>query len=149
MATNDRSSAIPATLPGCSVLPPMEPAGERGGAKGKAEGGKTGNTDAPGRHAGQRQRFAVLNVVTDFCLAPLTVAEVKVWLVLFRDTKAMTGTARVGQADIARRTGLNVRSVRRGVKGLKAKGLLVEIRRGRLNGGPSTYRLTAGNTTIK
>src|SRR5207245_359025 len=48
-------------------------------------------------------RFAVLNAFTDFGLADLTGAEAKVWLILFRDAKAATGTARTGQTDIARR----------------------------------------------
>jgi hypothetical protein len=47
----------------------------------------------------------VLNAFTDFALADLTGAEAKVWLILFRDTKAATGTARTGQTDIARRPG--------------------------------------------
>ena len=45
--------------------------------------------------AGRRTaRFAVLNTFTDCGLAALTGGEVKVWLILFRDTKAATGTAR-------------------------------------------------------
>ncbi|MFM8274523.1 MAG: helix-turn-helix domain-containing protein, partial [Gemmata sp.] len=70
----------------------------------------------------------------------LTPAESLVWLVLFRDTKG-TGTARTAQADIARRAGLDVRTVRRAVASLDTKGLLQTVRRGRLNAGPSTYRV--------
>ena len=51
----------------------------------------------------------MLNAFADFALADLTGAEAKVWLILFRDTKAATGTARTGQADIARRAGLSSR----------------------------------------
>ena len=52
------------------------------------------------------ERFGVLNTFADFALAGLTGAEVKVWLILFRDTKR-TGTARTGQADIGRRAGID------------------------------------------
>jgi hypothetical protein len=86
------------------------------------------------------ERFAVLNAFVDYGIATakLTAAEIAVWLVLFRDTKP-SGTARTGQADIARRTGLDVRTVRRAVATLTTKGMIQVVRRGRLNGGPSTY----------
>ena len=87
------------------------------------------------------ERFAVLNAFVDAALAESTGAEAKVWLILFRDTKAATGTARTGQADIARRAGINARNVRRVLVALEAKGMIRIIRRGRLNGGPSCYRV--------
>lgn len=87
------------------------------------------------------ERFAMLNAFADAGLADLTGAEVKVWVILFRDTKAATGTARTGQADIARRAGLKVRTVRRTLAGLEAKGRVTVVRRGRLNTGPSVYRV--------
>jgi CRP-like cAMP-binding protein len=86
------------------------------------------------------ERFAVLNAFVDFGVAKLTGAEVKVWLILFRDTKA-NGLARTGQADIARRSRINVRTVRRVLAALEAKGMVSLVRRGRLNAGPSTYRV--------
>lgn len=86
------------------------------------------------------ERFAGLNAFTDFALAGLTGAETKVWLILFRDTKA-TGTARTGQTDIARRAGINARSARRALISLQAKGMVHVVRRGRLNSGPSVYRV--------
>lgn len=87
-------------------------------------------------------RFAVLNAFVDFGIADagLTPAEALVWLVLFRDTKA-DGTARTGQADVGRRAGLSSRGVKLAVRGLKAKGMLRVVRRGRLNDGPSVYRV--------
>jgi hypothetical protein len=92
--------------------------------------------------AGRRgERFAVLNAFADCALADLTGAQVKVWLILFRDTKAATGTARTGQADIARRAGLSRRGVQVARDKLAAKGLVNVVRRGRLNAGPSTYRV--------
>ncbi len=87
------------------------------------------------------ERFAVLNAFTDCALAHLTGSEAKVWLILFRDTKAATGTARTGQADIARRAGLSRRGVQVALDKLAAKGLVVVVRRGRMNAGPSTYRV--------
>ena len=87
------------------------------------------------------ERFAVLNAFTDCALAGLTCAQVKVWLILFRDTKAATGTARTGQADIARRAGLSRRGVQLALGKLIAKGLVSVVWRGRLNTGPSTYRV--------
>lgn len=86
------------------------------------------------------ERFTVLNTFTDFTLSGLTGAEVKVWLILFRDTKK-TGTARTGQADLACRAGLSRRGVQLALTKLEAKGLVKVVRRGRLNAGPSVYRV--------
>lgn len=88
------------------------------------------------------ERFAALNAFVDFGIAnaDLTPAEAVVWLVLFRDTKG-DGAARTAQADIARRAGLDVRTARRAVATLTTKGMLQTVRRGRLNAGPSTYRV--------
>lgn len=86
------------------------------------------------------ERFAALNAFTDCALADLTGAETKVWLILFRDTKG-TGTARTAQADIARRAGIDARTVRRVLVSLEARGMLRVVRRGRLNAGPSVYRV--------
>ena len=87
------------------------------------------------------ERFVMLNAFADFGLGGLSGAETKVWLILFRDTKAATGTARTGQADIARRAGLKPRTVRHALATLHAKGMVHVVRRGRLNAGPSIYRL--------
>ncbi len=95
------------------------------------------------RRTTRSERFAMLNDFTDFGLSKLTGTELKVWLILFRDTKAATGTARTGQADIARRAGVTTRAVRKAISELVAKGFVRVVRRGRLNVGPSQYRLTA------
>lgn len=86
--------------------------------------------------------MSALNAFVDFGIADadLTLAEALVWLVLFRDTKP-EGTARTGQADIARRAGLSIRGVKLALRVLKAKGMVQVIRRGQLNAGPSTYRV--------
>jgi len=88
------------------------------------------------------ERFAVLNAFVDFGIADakLTPAEALVWLVLFRDTKA-NGLARTGQTDIARRAGLSVRGVKKAIRTLTAKGMVRVLNRGRLNVGPSVYRV--------
>jgi hypothetical protein len=89
-------------------------------------------------------KWAKLNVFVDLSLRDLTPAEVRVWLVLFRDLKP-EGIARAGQADIARRAGLCVRAVGGAVRRLVARGLVEVAHRGRLNGGPSVYRLRGYN----
>lgn len=86
-------------------------------------------------------RWAVLNAFADMGMAGLTGAETKVWMILFRDVKAATGTARTGQADIARRAGITPRGVRKALDRLQAKGLVKLVHFGRLNLGPSVYRV--------
>jgi predicted transcriptional regulator len=93
------------------------------------------------RRGSRAERFALLNAFVDLALAELTGAEAKVWLILFRDAKAKTGTARTGQADIARRAGLSRRGAQVALDKLTAKGMVQVVRRGRLNGGPSIYRV--------
>jgi CRP-like cAMP-binding protein len=106
----------------------------------------TTSTIKPKRRTRSRtrsERFATLNAFVDFGIADadLTPAEALVWFVLYRDTKA-DGFARTGQADIARRAGLSVRGVKKAIRGLNAKGMVDVVRRGRLNVGPSFYRVS-------
>jgi hypothetical protein len=98
----------------------------------------------PKQRGGRGQRFAVLNTFVDFALADLTGAEVRVWLILFRDTRAATGIARTGQADLACRAGLSRRGVQVALDGLQAKGFIRRVRRGRLNAGPSAWVYPTG-----
>ena len=72
-------------------------------------------------------------------MAELSKAELATWLCLYRDTR--NGTACTSQADIARRSGLSVRSVKYAVKRLLDVGLLERVFRGGLNRGPSRYRV--------
>lgn len=104
------------------------------------DGEEPADSAPPGRPARRTrsERFAALNAFVDMGLADLTGAETKVWLILFRDTKG-TGTARTGQADIARRAGLSVRSVKLALRSLTAKGMVRLVHRGRLNVGPSVH----------
>ena len=116
------------------ILPP--------GATFRGEDDESSRPASPGkanRRTGKGDRFTLLNAFTDIGLASLTGAEAKIWMILFRDTKVKTGTARTGQADIARRAGINARTVRRTLVTLEAKGMIRVVRRGRLNGGPSCY----------
>ena len=85
-------------------------------------------------------RFHVLNGFVDFTMWDLSRAEITVWFVLFRDTKS-DGIARTGQGDIARRIGASKRTVGRARRQLEKRGLVDIVRRGRLGGGPSAYRV--------
>lgn len=115
----------PNPLPGSSTLPALElPTTKRTGR---------------GRSQLTRDRFATLNAFVDCSLGGLTRAELATWLVLYRDTR--NGTASTSQADIARRAGLSVRSVKSAVRKLTVVGLLIVVFRGGLNRGPSRYRV--------
>ncbi len=87
-------------------------------------------------------RFAVLNGFVDASMADLPRAELAVWLVLYRD--ARQHVARTGQAWIARRAGVDVRTVRRALAALERRGLVKRIRRGGPGAGPSSYRVRSG-----
>lgn len=129
----DDDEPEPATV---SPSPSPPAAGASAGrGRGKRGGGK-------GIHPNRSSRFATLNAFVDFGMTTgkLNGAEVKVWLILFRDTKG-NGTARTGQADIARRAGLDERTVRRAIASLAKKGFVGIVLRGKLNAGPSTYRV--------
>lgn len=126
-------------LTGSSCLPKWYPPGQEpteptpATSGGKAQGGKRD----PKRKTADR--FAVLNAFVDTTMHGLTKAEIATWLCLYRDTKR--GTVRTSQADIARRSGLSVRSVKSAVKSLTAAGLLRVVFRGSLNQGPSRYQV--------
>ena len=62
-----------------------------------------------------------------------------VWLLLLRDER--TGTASAAVADLARRAGVSVATVKRHLRTLRAAGLVVAVRRGRPTVGPTVYRL--------
>jgi hypothetical protein len=87
-------------------------------------------------------RFAVINRFVDYAMANLSRAEVCVWLVLWRDTKP-DGLVRASQADLSRRAGTNVRTVKRAMRALGEAGLISIVRRGGLRQGPSIYRVRA------
>ena len=113
---------------GSNGRPPARHQGDGEKAKGKPARRKTGD------------RFAVLNTFADFTLSTLTRAEIAVWLLLWRDTKR-DGTARTSQADLARRAGVNLKTVKRAVAGLRRRRLVTVVSRGNLRRGPSVCRV--------
>ena len=121
----------PRILPGCEVLPPMEPPRPTRSQSSKAE--------KPKRTKATAGRFAVLNAFVDFTLGSLSRNDLAVWLILWRDERK--GTSRTSQTDLARRAGVTRRTVVRVLDRLEAKGLLQRIRRGGLNRGLSVYRV--------
>src|SRR5438093_7612112 len=94
----------PRILPGCEVLPPMEPSRPHTTSN-------NGKAEKPKRSKQTAERFGVINAFVDFTLGSLTRNESAVWLILWRDTKG--GTARTSQADLARRAGISDRTARR------------------------------------
>jgi DNA-binding MarR family transcriptional regulator len=85
-----------------------------------------------------RLRFEMLNAFVDAGMADLSRAELAVWLILYRDAKR-DGTARASLADLARRAGIDRRSVIRALKRLRDRRMLQVLHRGGLNRGPSSY----------
>lgn len=95
---------------------------------------------ASGPRRRSRERFvSMLNPLVDLRLRELPRAELAVWLILYRDERG--GLSRTSHADLARRGGLSTRAVVDAVKGLRRRGLLETVRRGRLNVGVSAHRL--------
>ena len=127
----------PRILPGCTVLPPMQPAtnGRHGSPIGDQADGKQ-KTKAKKKTG---DRFAVLNAFIDFTLGELDRGEIVVWLILFRDTR--DGLAQVSQVSIARRAGMTVRGVQKALGRLIDKGLVKIVRQGRVGKGASSYRI--------
>jgi predicted transcriptional regulator len=102
----------------------------------------TNNAAPDAQRAHTAGRFATLNEFVDRTMRDLRSAEVKVWLALYRDCKA-NGTARTAQSDLARRSGLDVRTIQRAIGTLRKRGLVEIVRRGTPDGGPSTYKVRA------
>ena len=119
-------------LAGCDVLPPMtQPKNQQPSMKGSAK--RT-------RRKASAGRFQMLNTFVDETMRGHCRGDIVVWLVLYRDTR--DGTARTGQTDIARRTGISVRGVAKALKRLEKQKLLKVVYRGGLNRGPSRYRVS-------
>lgn len=97
----------------------------------------------PGRKTTKRQsrlRFELLNAFVDGGMADLSRGELATWFILYRDSKR-DGIATTAAGDIARRAGIDRRSVIRALKRLQDRRMLQVIRRGGLNRGPSSYRV--------
>ena len=99
---------------------------------------KGSKTSKPKKKTGSR--FSMLNCFIDFTMGGLKPAERAVWLVLFRDTK-QNGIAKTSEKDIGRRAGITDRMVRYALQTLEKRGLVKIVHRGRLNHGPSSYRV--------
>lgn len=116
------------TLPGCSVLPPMEPT---------TPAARNGNPNQRKRRT--PDRFGVLNPLVDFTLRELSRADTVTWLILFRDVR--DGVAQTSQRSIAERGGLSVQHVNKAVRRLEAAGLLTVVKRGGFRKGANVYRV--------
>jgi DNA-binding transcriptional ArsR family regulator len=129
-------------LPPGAVLSPLVPADACKGASTHPASQKPRKRSKRGsrRHAG---RFAVLNGFVDGRMAPLPRAAALVWLALWRDTKA-DGLARTAVSDLARRVGVDRRTVLRALRQLEDEQLLDVVRRGGLGRGVSAYRVKVG-----
>ena len=130
---NHGTNGRPPVLPGCSVLPPMEPPRPRPASTGKG-------TDKPKRTAATSNRFGELNAFVDCSMADLSRAEALTWLVLWRDTKR-GGTVRTSSTDIGRRIGVSRRAVTNALAGLRKRGLLRLVHQGGFMGGVSVYHV--------
>lgn len=119
------------------TLPPLEPEASTSRCNGKGHDAKA--KAGPGRRRVAADRFQTLNTFLDTTARDLIHSQLIVWMLLFRD--ARDDVARTSQADLARRSGLSERSVRRAIQALEEKGLLSVVRRGRLAEGPSSYRI--------
>ena len=119
----------PPRLPGCSVLPPMNP---------RPATATASPNDKPKKRA-TGERFSTINAFVDCSLADLTRAEALTWFVLWRDTK--DGTVRTSIADVARRIGASRRAVIDAVAKLRKRKLLTLVFRGGINRGVSIYRV--------
>jgi predicted transcriptional regulator len=120
------------------VLPPDDPPPPSAGHEPAGVPRKNSLIGPEGRRA--QDRFATINAFADFALGGLSRAGIAVWVLLWRDTKP-DGLARTSQADLARRAGCDLSTVKRAVRKLVGAGLLERVRRGRLGGGPTTYRV--------
>ncbi len=85
-------------------------------------------------------RFASINTFVDITMRGLSGRASLAWVVLWRDTKP-NGIARTGITDLARRMGCSTATAKRALAELRTRKLIEVADRGRLGGGPSSYRL--------
>lgn len=118
-------------LSGCGVLPALE--------EEYVEERRPATPEKTKRKRNVSERFQLLNTFVDFSMRHLNWSEIRVWMVLYRDSRE--GVARTSQEDIARRAGVSRVTVTRAIKRLKKCGLLQVVRQGGLGRGMSSYRL--------
>jgi len=148
-----------APLPPGAVLPPMAAlgapqgplmsptaaAGDEGACRGKRQTTKPNQTGEPSKARGKKprqspSRFASINTFVDITMRGLSGRAALAWVVLWRDTKP-NGLARTGVTDLARRMGCSTATAKRALAELRTRKLIEVADRGRLGGGPSSYRL--------
>jgi hypothetical protein len=112
-------------------------------SKGSRERGRRSPPRPPVPTEARGDRFRTLNAFIDTTMRGLNRSEIAVWLVVYRDIKADTGTAAVSQKSIAERAGVTVRTVQTALRSLAEQKLLTVVRRGRLGQGASVYRVKA------
>lgn len=98
-------------------------------------------TAAAGVRGGTGERFATFNMFVDLAMRHLRPTEVAVWIVLFRDCR--NGVLTTSHRDIARRSGVSLRSVTDAMDVLRRTKLVEPLTLSRHKGTASTYRLTA------
>jgi hypothetical protein len=137
---SDRKGAASGSraLQGFDVLPPMEtdvrpdpnpPAPKRTKREPGAQDRRT-----------TKNRFQTINAFLDVTARALPPSVALVWLMLWRDVKP-DGLARTSVADLARRCGLCLRTVKQALRKLKTARLLLCVVRGNARLGPSVYRV--------
>jgi hypothetical protein len=72
-------------------------------------------------------------------MAPLNRSELAIWFILYRDV--WDGTARTAVTDLARRGGMDRRTVLRALRRLHDQGFIHTVAKGGLNAEPSRYRV--------
>ena len=102
--------------------------------------GTSGTARATSKQRAQIDRWATLNAFVDGTMSQCTAAEVRVWLVLYREVKP-GGLARIGMGQISRVAGIERRSVVRALEVLKRRKFVEVVTRGTINGMPNAYRL--------
>ena len=102
--------------------------------------GTNGTARAASKQRAQIDRWATLNAFVDGAMSQCTAAEVRVWLVLYREVKP-GGLARIGMGQISRVAGIERRSVVRALEVLKRRKFVEVVTRGTINGMPNAYRL--------
>lgn len=146
-------------LPPGAVLPPMaaldarqgplQPSEAAGTAARAARGNQGPNkpnqtrpsSKSRGKEPRQKlHRFETINTFVDITMRGLSGRAALAWVVLWRDTKP-NGLARTGVTDIARRMGCSTATAKRALAETRTQKLIEVADRGRLGGGPSSYRL--------
>ncbi len=136
--------AAPEALQGPPQTPEAANLGD-GTALGKQRPNKPNQTRQPSKADGKEprhnpSRFASINTFVDITMRGLSGRAALAWVVLWRDTKP-NGLARTGVTDLARRMGCSTATAKRALAELRARKLIAVADRGRLGGGPSSYRI--------